>query len=445
MLAEKTVRGGVLLGSAITMLVLNSLVPAQDYGPPGAPFDVGVSVGYYVLDGMGGLYYNGDPASDPKVRGLFFGDDVAEDIELYYNAASSEIGLWMLDCFGRVSAPALEDGRRNPAPINFSPWGTSRPPVFAHDIARDMEATPTYQGLFVLYGDGRVATVGDADRWRAMTTTLPFFGVDVAVDIEVIPDSAIAGGVAGLIVMDQFGGLHTAGVATPLARFLDERGTRGVYIPAVFPSEVEPYDAAVIDLELYMTGEPYTWNVGGEQFESYVRGFWQLDAFGGVHTFGDTRRIDQTNPFRVLYFPFNVIGCFEPLLRNTVRGEFENDTYLMMDRFGGIYPFPLLSERFGVTELAQNHVLGFDLIRDIELVRSTAKVPTPMPSPTRAATLTPTPTIFWATNTPTVPPTLTPSSTPTHTRVETGFAPRSLKSLDLLHWSGFGETKRAER
>lgn len=402
----------------IALLLILAGVPSgrcQDYGKTDKPFDVGVPVGYYVVDGMGNVYYNGDPTLGRRFVGVFFGDDLVEDIEVYLDLETEEIGLWMLDEYGQIYAPQALEGT-NPAPVNFRQWGTPFAPDFGIPIARDLEATPSYHGLFILAGDGRVATVGDADQTKALAEGMPYFGLDLAVDLEVVPDPDHPGRAAGLLMMDQYGGIHTTGVATAVVEHYDQviPPGRSVYLPFALDGQPEPYDAMMLDLELYMTGEPIEYTVHGSPVTSYVRGYWQLDAYGGVHTIGEAGRYDFRNPAAGAYFPFNIAGALEPILRRSGDGAFEYDAYFLLDRYGGIHPFGELSNRFGITELEQNHYLAFDMVRDVELARSLRLVPTPQPT----ATFTLTPTMTW-TPRPTATSTLSPSVTPTYTRTPT--------------------------
>lgn len=414
-------------GSGIVCVAALGVLAAawgQDYGPIGQPFNIGLPMGYYVVDGFGLLYYNGDPDSKIPFASIFLGDDVVEDIELYRDPNTNAIGLWTLDCYGHILTPPVIGGT-NPAPATFERWGTRLPAVYPYDIARDMEATPTYRGLIVLYGDGHLSTAGDADALKPMLLRMPYFGADVAVDLEVIPDPNQPGKVAGLIVMDQFGGMHTAGVATGA---LEDIG-RGVYIANLLRGEREPYDAAMLDLELYMTGEPTARTAGTDQ-PNYVRGFWQMDAFGGVHTTGEVQRYDLWDIQARVYFGYNIAGALEPTLRRNGSGAFENDVYFLLDRLGGIHPLSELAGRFGVNVLSDNHYLGFDGVRDLELLRSVHLIPTPVPTATvsRTPTITPTRTL---TRTPTSTPsfTLVPTRTVTPTRTETRFQTVELGSV----------------
>ena len=142
------------------------------------------SVGFYVLDGFGGIHAgNGADAVGPATP--YFGFDIARDLEL------ATTGFYVLDGFGGSHAGGG-------APAIAAP-----PPYFGFDVAVDLELAPI--GIYVLDAFGGVHA---ADGAPAVSPATPYFGFDIARDIELAQ--------AGYYVLDGLGGVHHGGSAPPM-------------------------------------------------------------------------------------------------------------------------------------------------------------------------------------------------------------------------------------
>ncbi len=192
---------------------------------------------------------------------------------------------------------------------------TPPPPYFGFDIARDVELVG--DGAYVLDGYGGVHAAGGAP---AIVPAPPYFGIDAAVDLEL----ASAG---GAYVMDSHYGVHEAGGAPPT--YVPEHYINGSQAPCWGPA-CNPGR----DLELAGTG------------------FHQLVGFGGVPTWGGV-------PGRILppppYFGFNIARDLE-----LVPG---GGAYVL-EGFGGVHPAG------GAPPLTPATIYwGWDAAMDMELDR----------------------------------------------------------------------------
>jgi hypothetical protein len=138
------------------------------------------SNGYYILDKLGGVHWcledeNGDPVDSPwGFTQPYFGWDIARAIEM----TPTFQGYYLLDGFGAVHA--VGDAKVAP-----NTPGTSA--LFGWDIARDLECVYdesgyTVEGLVVLDGMGGLYTSGNASVGAA-----PVFADDIAKDMELSP------------------------------------------------------------------------------------------------------------------------------------------------------------------------------------------------------------------------------------------------------------------
>jgi hypothetical protein len=144
---------------------------------------IGMCNGYYILDGWGAVHSCRLPLQfDVNDDGLIDDRDLA----------SPEFGK-----------PA------NYRPL-VAPWYGSRLPYFGWDIARDIELTPSGNGLYLLDGFGMVHAVGDAHS--AFQPLTPYFGFDIARSIAVVSNLSGTGAV-GYLVLDGFGQVYKVGLA----------------------------------------------------------------------------------------------------------------------------------------------------------------------------------------------------------------------------------------
>lgn len=124
----------------------------------------------YVLDSFGGVHVTG--AGDMQVL-PYFGWDIARDMEFF----TANEDICVLDGFGAVN-PA--SGEALPDEFSGSMENTRSLPYFGWDIARDLEFTPDFMSAWVLDGLGPAHSSGFAPIVPGL-----WFGWDAAVDLEI--------------------------------------------------------------------------------------------------------------------------------------------------------------------------------------------------------------------------------------------------------------------
>lgn len=157
--------------------------------------------GALFLHGFGDVVLRGDPGPwgeyvklsqsvrFPQGGSLSFGVDVARDIE----ADWTDDRYYLLDMSGGVHVVGT--------PPTFPVTGF---PLAMGDIFRDMELTPTRQGLQVLSGLGTIFPLGDA-----IPLDSPSFGMDLARDISLAP--------GGAYLLNAYGDVMPLGIANPIS------------------------------------------------------------------------------------------------------------------------------------------------------------------------------------------------------------------------------------
>lgn len=226
------------------------------------PFVTG-QVGYYVLDGFGGVHAvnnNVDPAvrQDPTnpMFGLqhdspsyypppfnyayWWGFDIAKDLEVSYyfttvtggDVIGQTDGYYVLDGFG-----AVHNCRVDPLDaLNesyYAPWHWDNPdvialPYFGWDIARDFELTPDGGAYYLLDGYGGVHAPQFASGDIPWVTS-PFYtgqpdgsGFDIAKDIEYVQGTD--GQVVGFYALDGLGLIYNVGAVADLGQVVSSPG-----------------------------------------------------------------------------------------------------------------------------------------------------------------------------------------------------------------------------
>ena len=142
-------------------------------------------------------------------------------------------GYYILDGFGAVHSCRLpldfdvnDDGLIDDEdllspdfgrPANYRPlvvpWYKGDLPYFGWDIARDIELTPSGNGFYLLDGWGAVHRIGDAHlAFLENPNPTPFFGFDIARALAVVPNIS-GNGALGYLVLDGFGQVYETGLA----------------------------------------------------------------------------------------------------------------------------------------------------------------------------------------------------------------------------------------
>jgi hypothetical protein len=232
-------------------------------------------VGYYILDGFGGIFpvnntvdlpfrrgssdplfkvYNDFPSSNPEPYNYpYFGWDIARDMEVSYifqavtDAEGTMIvgksnGYYIMDGFGAIHN-ARTDMDGNPI---YAPWHDVSRPYFDWDIARDFELTPRGDGYYLLDGLGAVFTVNASLTFgeNAQHPNIPpYFGFDIAKDLELV--QGVNGSVVGYYVLDGQGVIYPLGNAPDVGQVVDLPSAEEIfrdleisplYTPITFPS-----------------------------------------------------------------------------------------------------------------------------------------------------------------------------------------------------------------
>lgn len=181
--------------------------------------------GYYILDGRGAVHSARLPLDfDVDNNGLILYTDLYSDFD------NDELN----EDFGR--------------PINNTvispPWVSNRGdlPYFGSDVAVDIEITPSGNGFYLLDVYGGTFAVGDAHfnfpprqsngTFVPSNTRTPYFGFPIAKDMSLVNNAentslGLHAGrtTVGYLVLDGFGTIHTAGLATSFN--VSETGDRG--------------------------------------------------------------------------------------------------------------------------------------------------------------------------------------------------------------------------
>lgn len=251
-------------------------------------------------------------------------------------------GLYVLDVNGNIhvvdGAPVITNG------VNFG-----------YNIARDIEVTGnetgTVNGTYLLTGGGDVWAFGAAPVYSGMTT--PFYGWDVARDLEVAVDWSVRNnGQAGYYILDAFGGIFPVGDLTR-PYFKVYRTVSGLTSPGDDRYLYWGWDIA-IDLEVAPLYDLSDSNL-------QIDGYYVLDKYGGVHWCIE----DQKG--NVIRAPWMGQGKGQPYFGRNFARDFELTRtakgYFLLDGNGFIYVIGDASLPSG----AQQNPFGWDIAEDMEL------------------------------------------------------------------------------
>jgi hypothetical protein len=228
------------------------------------------------------------------------------DKDIFVLRLKEKRGYYVLDGYGGVHAGGNAQAM------------TPSTPYFGWDIAKDLELATT--GYYALDGYGGVHAGGGAS---AMSPAAPYFGWNIARDLELAA--------TGYYILDGYGGVNAGGgastmsPATPffgwnIARDLELGTTAGYYVldgwggvhaggGASTMSPATPYFGFDIarDMELATTG-----------------GYYVLDGYGGVHAGGGASAMSPATP----YFGVDIAKDL----------ELGPTGYYVLDGFGGLHP-----------------------------------------------------------------------------------------------------------
>jgi len=164
-------------------------------------FEISVSgIGGVALDGYGGVHPRGDLYTSQLI-GPYFGWDIARNIDILKGTANNNARMCLLDGFGGIHS--VEKGTSvRPIYDAINALLSANPLYFGWDIAKDIEVKSdgagNLVGFYVLDGFGGVHTRGSVTTY----TGLPYFGWDIARDLEVDDFFGY------MYILDGFGGLH---------------------------------------------------------------------------------------------------------------------------------------------------------------------------------------------------------------------------------------------
>ena len=263
---------------------------------------------------------------------------------------------------------------------------------FGFDIARDMELVVDESGFvtgyYLLDGFGAQHEVGTVEAYNVPQK--PYFNWDIARDLEVVNTlrlvtDAVSGqvigaqvtGQTGYYVTDGFGGVHPVNnsVDLPLRRADPNNTFFRVHndFPSSYPAPSNfPYFAPwdiVRDMEVSYSYRLVTDTKSShEEIVGESNGYYLLDGLGGVHN----ARLDITDtetPYTPVYAPWEFLA--RPYFNWDVARDFEvtprGDGYYLLDGLGGIHPVNA-SLNFGEGVPGAPPYFGFDTAKDIELV-----------------------------------------------------------------------------
>ena len=216
-------------------------------------------VGYYVVDGWGGVHPINNTVDLPYRRGssdpgfkvfhdfpsaypspynypYFYQFDIVRDMEVSYiftivtmegepTVVGKSNGYYLLDGYGGVHN-AREDLNGNPL---MAAWeNVQGRPYFGWDIARDMELTPRGDGYYILDGFGGIAAV-NANLYfgEGVPNIPPYIGYDIAKDMEMV--QGVNGSVIGYYVLDGLGIIHVLGNAPDLGQVVNVPGVVDIF------------------------------------------------------------------------------------------------------------------------------------------------------------------------------------------------------------------------
>jgi len=331
-------KGGNILRSTHKTNLLSVLFVSCLLVISGSAFAQQNPEGFYILDDGSTLvnrpttsgHVSTVGAAQPFFSDIFFGFDIARDIELVQNETGLITGYYLLDGFG---------GQHEVGTVPA--YDVDRKPYFAWDIARDLEIVNTYK----LITD--------------------------AITKEVV-GSQVTGQI-GYYVTDGWGGIHPVNdtIDLPFRRQDPANAMFKVFhdVPSAYPAPYNyPYFLGfdiVKDMEVSYLFSLVTGAGGEASVIGQTNGYYLLDGFGGVHNAredlnGQPLEAEWNNVVGRPYFGWDIARDLEI----TPRG----DGYYLLDGYGGMHTVNA-SLSFGAGVPSTPPYFGFDIAKDMETVQ----------------------------------------------------------------------------
>ncbi len=319
----------LLLGIGVLSVVFIHSANAQQFEPTTAKQD-----GIMIMDALGRIFSVGEDGDFNKYvfkeleessNQFEFPFDVARDLEFVANPNGSPKGAYLLDSLGGQFELTLEntpDFISSPSQVAAMHEDFSQIPYFGWDVARDIEIAPDwreethgYRGYFVLDADGVVHPVGDTNL-PSYVYTNPETGEDEirdslfpgTIDIsgsEVTETDLLQGGPINYSVNQIYSSNPRVDSVTP------------VYTYFGLGSEIaRDLEISVETVQLTAPSQTHEDEIENRTI-AMTNGYYILDGYGAVHSCRLPLDFDANNDGEILYEDMLEEGFGKPI-NNTV-------------------------------------------------------------------------------------------------------------------------------